>query len=232
MPARKTDKVQVACPHCGHRQAESRLAISTNCRKCGQYFTVEKKAAAPARQRAPAKPKTAEHRRITCFDCGTELEVATSAESTMCKRCSSYVDLKDYRVENAVSKNFKTKGVFVIEPKGYLFNTETVAQHAVIKGRFLGKLDAPGSLTIHSGAQIKGSFTTGKLIVPAGNHFRWPKLIRLKSMDIGGELVANVSVGGVAHLRSTARFFGDAEANHFVVEEDAVVVGKLKVGVR
>ena len=59
MPARKIDKVQVACPHCGHRQAESRLAISTNCRKCGQYFSLEKKAKAPARKRASAKPKAA-----------------------------------------------------------------------------------------------------------------------------------------------------------------------------
>lgn len=231
MPAGKTDKVQVACPHCGHRQAESRLAISTNCRKCGQYFSVEKKARAPVRKRARTEPKT-EQRRITCFDCGTELNVAVGAESTMCKRCSSYVDLKDYRIENAVSKNFKTKGTFVIEAKGYLFNTETIAEHAIIKGRFLGKLDARGSLTIHSGAQIKGSFTTSKLVIPAGNHFRWPERIQAKAMDIAGELVADVSVSGLAHLRSTGRFFGNAEAANFVIEEDAVVMGQFRVGLK
>ena len=218
MPARKTDKVQVECPHCGHRQAESRLAISTNCRNCGQYFGVEKKPARPARRRPPAEPKT-EQRRITCFDCGTELEVALNAESTMCKRCSSYVDLKNYRIDSAVSKNFKTKGTFVISPKAYLFNTEATVQDAVIMGRFLGKLDARGSLTIHSGAEIKGSFTTAKLIIPAGEHFRWPELIRTESMDIAGELAADVLVSDVAHLRSTGRLFGDAIARNLVVEE-------------
>lgn len=231
MPARKTDKTQVACPHCGHRQAESRLAISTNCRQCGQYFSLEKKAAPPARKRAPAKPKT-EQRRIICFDCGTELNVAVNAESTMCKRCSSYVDLKDYRIDSAVSKNFKTKGTFVIEPKGYLFNTETIAEHAVVKGRLLGKLDARGSLTVHTGAQIKGNFSTGKLIIPAGDHFRWPQPIRTEAMDIAGELAADIVVTGVAHLRNTARLFGNVTARNLVVEAGAVVVGKLKLGDR
>ncbi len=231
MPAKRSDKVQVTCPHCGHRQAESRLAISTNCRQCRQYFSVEKKTDAPRRRQTAAEPRT-ELRRITCFDCGTELDVAVNAESTMCKRCSSYVDLKDYRIDSAVSKNFKTKGTFVIEPKGYVFNTETIAEHAVIKGRFLGKLDARSSLTLHSGAEIKGSFTAAKLIIPAGDHFRWPELIRVRAMDIAGELVANVSVSGLARLRSTGRFFGDAEAATFVIEEDAVLVGQLKVGGR
>ena len=230
MPARKIDKVQVACPHCGHRQAESRLAISTNCRKCRQYFRVDQKAPTPARKRTPAKPKAPKQRRVTCFDCGTELSVAVNAESTMCKRCSSYVDLKDYRIDGSVSKNFKTKGMFVIEPKGYLFNTETTAQHVVLKGRVLGKLDARGSLTIHSGAQIKGSFRTSKLIIPAGEHFRWTQAIEADSMDIHGELAADISVSGVARLHQGARLFGNVSASNLVVESGAVLVGDVKLG--
>ena len=73
----------------------------------------------------------------------------------MCKRCSRYVDLKDYRINSAVSKNFKTKGSFIIEPKGYVFNTEAIVREAVIKGRFLGKLTVD-QLTIYSTAEIAG----------------------------------------------------------------------------
>ena len=233
MPARKTDKIQVACPHCGHRQSESRVAISTNCRKCRQYFKLEdaRAAASPStpRKRSTAQPRVYP-REIECFDCGTKLEVAVSAESTMCKRCSSYVDLKDYRIDSAVSRNFKTKGTFVIESKGYVFNTEIVAEHAVIKGRLLGKLDARGSLTLHTGAQIKGSFKANLLIVPEGNHFHWPEPIRPGTLDLGGELVADVASPGRVHLRSTAVLFGDIEAANLVVEEGAVVVGSLRIG--
>src|SRR6267143_4617006 len=166
MPASKQDKVLVACPHCGHAQPEPRTAFSTVCKKCRKHFHVQEvlqEVLKPARKTVARAPQ---RRRITCFDCGTELEVALSAESTMCKRCSSYVDLHDYRITNAVSKNFKTKGTFVVEAKGYVFNTEAVVGDAVIKGRFWGKLVADRSLTIYSTADIKGSFKAGRLIIP------------------------------------------------------------------
>ena len=66
-----------------------------------------------------------------------------------------------------MSRNFRTKGAFVVEPKGYVFNTEAIVGEAVIKGRFLGKLIAERSLTIYSTADIRGTFTAGKLIIPA-----------------------------------------------------------------
>src|SRR5580765_5206717 len=169
MPARKPDTVLISCPHCGHEQAEPRTAFSTNCKACGQYFRLQE-----ILKPAPKVVERALNRkRITCFDCGAELEVAASAESTMCKRCSHHIDLSDYHIANAVSKNFKTKGAFVIEPKGYVFNTEITAGDAVIKGRLLGRLVAERSLTIYSTADIKGRFNTARLIIPVANHFRW-----------------------------------------------------------
>src|SRR5262245_54797483 len=111
MPASKQDKVLVACPHCGHEQSEPRAAFSTVCRKCGGHFRLQEVPKAPRKAVRPIR----ERKHVTCFDCGADLEVAFSAESTMCKRCGRYVDLKDYHINNAVSKNFKTKGAFVVE---------------------------------------------------------------------------------------------------------------------
>jgi cytoskeletal protein CcmA (bactofilin family) len=179
-------------------------------------------------------PKPVEHaprqRRISCFDCGAEWEVAATAESTMCKRCSSYVDLHDYRVTNTVSKNFKTKGTFVLEPKGYVLNTEAFVGDAFIRGRLLGRLVVERSLTIYSTAEIKGTFKTAQLIIPAENHFRWPELIKVGSAEISGELVANLQVSGTVFFRPTARFFGDLTAKNLVVESGAVVVGQAQIG--
>jgi cytoskeletal protein CcmA (bactofilin family) len=169
---------------------------------------------------------------VTCFECGAELEVPTTAESTMCKRCSRYVDLKDYHIISAISKNFKTRGAFVIEPKGYVFNSETFAGDAVVKGRFLGKLYAERSLTIHSGADIKGTITAGRLVIPPENHFRWKDLLKVGSADIAGELVANLNAKGTILLKATARLFGNLEAGGLLVEEGAVVVGDLRIGVK
>jgi len=226
MPPKKQDKVLVVCPRCGHQQQEPRTAISSVCKKCGEHLRVQE-ILHPTPKAAPAGP---ERKHITCFECGADLEVPVSAESTMCKKCSRYIDMKNYVINSAVSKNFKTKGSFVIEPKGYVFNTEAVVKEAVIKGRFLGKLFAEQSLTVYSTAEIKGSFTTSRLVIPAANHFRWPETLKIASVEIGGELAADVLATDRVILKATARLFGDVEAAHLIVEDGAVVVGRMRVG--
>jgi cytoskeletal protein CcmA (bactofilin family) len=228
MPASKQDKVEVTCPHCGHAQAEPRTAFSTVCKKCRGHFRLAD-VLNPSRK---APELTPQQRRITCFECGAELDVPVSAQSTMCKKCSRYVDLKDYHIANAVSKNFKTKGTFAIEATGYVFNTEAMVGDAVLKGRFLGKLIAERSLTIYTSAEIKGTFTAARLIVPASNHFRWKDPIKVGSAEIAGELAANLQADGTITLKSTARMFGDVEAKNLVVEDGAIVVGKVRIGAK
>lgn len=226
MPAKKQDKVLVPCPHCGFEQPEPRTAFSSVCKKCGGHLRVQE-ILHPVQAPAARGPKL---KRITCFECHTELDVPPSAESTMCKRCGRYVDLHDYHISSAIAKNFKTKGAFVIEPKGYVFNTETIAANVVIKGKFLGKLNALESLTIYTGADIKGSLTTGRLIIPAANRFSWSETIKVGSAEIGGELVADLQSEGTVVLKSTARFFGGIEAGDLVIEEGAIVAGSMRIG--
>jgi cytoskeletal protein CcmA (bactofilin family) len=226
MPAKQQDKILLTCPRCGHQQAEPRAVISTVCKSCLQHFRAEE-ASKPSTKK-PAKPQEVKH--LSCFDCGTELEVSVSAQSTMCKRCSAHIDLRDYQINNAVSKNFKTKGQFVIELKGYVFNTEVTVGDAIIKGKFLGKLFAERSLTIYSTAEIKGNFKAGKLIIPPENHFRWKEAITAGSAEIGGELAATLHSEGTVTLKSTARFFGDVQSKNLVVEEGAVFVGTAQIG--
>lgn len=222
------EKVNVECPHCGHSQAEPRSGFSTVCKKCGGHFRVQD-ALNPARKTAGPAP---ESRRIRCFECGAELEVPVAAQSTMCKRCSRYIDLNDYHIANAVSKNFRTRGSFAVEATGYVFNTDARVGDAVIRGRFLGKLVAEGSLTIYETAEIKGSFTAGRLIIPAANHFRWREPIKVGAAEIAGELAADLRAEGTIILRSTGRLFGNVEGGGLVVEEGAVVVGHARIGLK
>jgi cytoskeletal protein CcmA (bactofilin family) len=167
---------------------------------------------------------------VTCFQCGTVLEVALAAASTMCKRCSSHVDLSDYQINATVSKNFRTYGRLVIEEKGYVLNTDSLVGEAVIRGRFIGKIVAKRRLEIYSTAQIKGSFTTGCLVLPAGQHFRWPQVLTIGGAEIAGELAANLQATGTVQLKYSGRLFGDVQAGGLVVEGGAVMVGAAKIG--
>lgn len=226
MPAKSQDKAQVVCPHCGHQQMEPRFAVSSNCRKCRQYLPVQEL----LNPTPKAAAKAPDQRRVACFDCGTEQDAPAAAQSTMCKRCSSYIDFQDYTINNAVSKNFKTKGRFVVEGKGYVFNTDVVARDIVIKGRVIGKLTAEHSLTIYSAGEINGSFRTPLLVVPAANCFRWKEPLRVGSVEILGELVGDIFAEVNVILRATGRLFGNVQARNLVMEEGAVLVGRTSIG--
>ena len=225
MPPPNKNSVPVTCPRCGYVQPEPRQAYSTICKNCHQHYRIEE-ASKPAAK--PAKLQVAQ-RQVRCFQCGTELEAPKVATSTMCKRCSSYVDLSDYRITTTVAKNFRTHGWLVVEEKGYLLNTDSLAAEAVVKGRVIGKIAARGSLELHSSASIKGSFTAGRLVIPANERFRWPEAIRVGGAEIGGELVADVNATGTVVLKSSARMFGDVAAPNLVVEAGAVFVGKARI---
>lgn len=227
MAVSKQIQAEVVCPHCGHKQMEARTAFSSNCRKCGQYFRVQD-VLNPVQKSAAWTP---ESKRVCCPDCRTELEVPVKAQSTMCKRCSGYIDLQDYEITSTVSKNFKTLGLFVVQPKGLVFNTETTVGDAVIKGRFHGKLVAYRSLTIYSTAAIEGAFTAARLVIPKDNSFRWQGQIRVGSAEIQGELTANLRAEETILLKSTGILFGDLEARNLVVEAGAVVVGNNRIGI-
>jgi len=207
-------------------QPEPRSAYSTLCKQCHQHFRIQEALHPTAKAQKPA----IEQKQVTCFQCRAELQVAAAAESTMCKKCSSHVDLRDYQINQTFSKNFRTHGRLVIEEKGYLLNTDSHVGDAVVKGRFIGKLVAERTLEIHSTANIKGTFSTGRLIVPAGNHFRWAEALRVGAAEIGGELVANLQSAGTVMLKSTARFFGEVRAGNLVVESGAVFVGAARIG--
>jgi len=226
MPPSKPDRISVACPKCGHSQLEPRTAYSTICKACRQHFRLQE-ALHPAAQ--PPQPHL-EQKQVRCFQCGAELAVPVAAASTMCKRCGSHVDLADYRITQTVSKNFQTHGRLLVEEKGYVLNADALVGDAVIKGRFIGKLVAEGTLEINTSANIKGSFTAGRLVIPAGHHFRWSEPLRMESADISGELVATLQAAGAVRLRSTARFFGAVQARNLVVESGAVFVATAHIG--
>lgn len=225
----KTEKVPVTCPKCGHTQQEPPTAYSTVCKKCRQYFRLE-----DLRRNEPGGPQTRaagakDVRRLSCFTCGTELEVPATAQSTMCKRCSSHIDLGDYQITSTVSKNFRTKGRFVVEETGFLLNTDTWAGELILKGKVRGKV-AADCLHIYPTAEIKGSFKAARLIIPAITNFRWPELIAVNTAEIAGELVGNLQAAGSIVLKASARLFGNVTAAAMVVESGAVWVGQARLG--
>jgi cytoskeletal protein CcmA (bactofilin family) len=221
----KPEKAVVTCPHCASQQWVAPAAFSAVCKQCGQYLRVQE-LLKPAPKKPPPAP---EQKRIACFECHSEFDVPTSAQSTMCKKCSAYIDLHDYSISNAVSKNFKTKGAFVIQQSGYVFNSETVATDATIKGRFIGKLIVERSLTLCSTARIKGSIQAAHLVIPEENEVRWEGELAVGSAEIKGELTANLRAAAV-HVRTNGHLLGAVRTRSLIADAGAVLSVSAHIG--
>ena len=85
-------------------------------------------------------------------------------------------------------------------------------------------------MTIYSTAEIKGTFTAGSLIIPAGNIFRWKEQLKVGSAEIAGELVADLRAQKSIVVSSTGRLFGRIDAKGLTVEEGGVAVGETRIG--
>ena len=135
-----------------------------------------------------------EQKQVRCFQCGAGIGGAGGRRLHHVQAVRQPRGLEPtITLAQTVSKNFRTHGRLVIEEKGYVLNADALVGDAVIKGRFIGKLVAEGTLELHSSANIKGSFTAARLVIPAGQHFRWPEPLRVGAADIGGELVADLA---------------------------------------
>jgi len=220
MPVLNQNRCVVTCPRCGNRQPGHGTFYPNVCRSCGYRFL-------SGFSPEPVVPQ----RTITCFDCGASLHVALGALTTLCKKCSSHIDLRDYHITSTVFQHFKTQGKVVISEKGCVHDSNAVVGEAVLKGIFLGKLTVERTLTIYPTADIQGTFKAGKLVIPADTRFRWPELIRVGAAEVSGELAADLKAEALVLLKATARFFGRVQASRMVVEPGAAFVGVAEIGV-
>jgi hypothetical protein len=72
---------------------------------------------------------------IECFDCKAKHEVSSAATSSFCPKCSTHVDLRNYKITTSFSRSIKTQGEIHITPKGDLSSTTVTCRSALIEGK-------------------------------------------------------------------------------------------------
>lgn len=75
-----------------------------------------------------------------------------------------------FRIDGCIEGNIKTPGKVVIGKEGVV-NGELECENADIEGKFTGKLNITGTLSLRSTALIEGEATVSKLAVEPGATF-------------------------------------------------------------
>jgi len=230
---------------------EYAAAKSTMCRQCGSHF-------APAAPKQEIRLKTREERveaaasssahdpsllqkiegfwnkhhssEIECFDCKAKHEVSSAATSSFCPKCSTHVDLRNYKITTSFSRSIKTQGEIHITAKGDLSSTTVTCRSALIEGKMRGNMNCVGIATINYVGKIPGRLVADHIVVDRKSDVHFFRRIQAKTIEIRGRMTGEIVAEGAVVIHRNALLDGNVTAKSISVEKGGIFMGQLIIG--
>ncbi len=226
-------KVSVECPRCGFEQRETTATRSTDCRNCGHHFEIKVRPAiaAPRRASAPAPGSEVKvgSRDVKCFECDASHAVPTTAKTTLCPRCGSYVDLQDYDIAARSNRNIRTRGRLVVRARGDLNCARAVCGSALVEGRVRGSLHCGGKAVLRGRGVFAGDIEAVHLVIERDAEVEFARAVRAVRVEIMGKTMGNIVCGGQVVILSQGTLLGNLHARALDVEHGAELAGQLEI---
>ncbi len=169
-------------------------------------------------------------RRIRCFQCRHTQIVSTSATSTICPRCSSYIELQSYKISSAFSRTLRTQGEIVVTPTGELGSSKAYCSSAIIQGNVRGNLICSGEVDVRRRGKISGVIESDKVIIHKRSMVEFVRVMKVHDLEVNGRLDANIIASGTVHISSKGWLKGEVQALGFNVEKGGEFHGSLVIG--
>ncbi|PZR75120.1 MAG: hypothetical protein DLM73_06140 [Chthoniobacterales bacterium] len=225
---------------------EYAAAKSTMCRHCGSHFAP----AAPKQEirlRSKDEPVAAapdpsilrklegfwtkhHNSEIECFECKAKQEVSSAASSTFCPKCSTHIDLRDYKVATSFSRSIKTQGEIHVTAKGDLASSNVTCRSAIIEGKMRGNMNCLGTATINFIGKIPGRLTAEHILIERKSDVHFFRRIRVKSIEIRGRMTGEIIAEAAVIIHRNAMLDGNVTAKSISVEKGGIFTGQLVIG--
>jgi cytoskeletal protein CcmA (bactofilin family) len=228
---------------------EYAAAKTTMCRQCGSHF-------APAAPKMEIRMRPKEERveaatvasdpslrqkiegfwgkhhnsEIECFDCKAKHEVSSAATSSFCPKCSTHVDLRNYKINTSFSRSIRTQGEIHITPKGDLSSTTVTCRAALIEGKLRGNLNCLGRATINFVGKIPGRLVAEHIVIDRKSDVHFFRRLQVKSIEIRGRMTGEVVAEGAVIIHRNALLDGNVTAKSISVEKGGIFSGQLIIG--
>jgi cytoskeletal protein CcmA (bactofilin family) len=228
---------------------EYAAAKSTMCRQCGSHFAPAApkqeirfrpreervEAAAPASdpslfQKIEGLWTKHHNSQIECFDCKAKHEVSSAATSSFCPKCSTHIDLRNYKITTSFSRSIKTQGEIHITPKGDLSSTTVTCRSALIEGKMRGNMNCVGTATINFVGKIPGRLLAENIVIDRKSDVHFFRRIRVKTMEIRGRMTGEIVAEGAVVIHRNALLDGNVTAKSISVEKGGIFMGQLIIG--
>jgi cytoskeletal protein CcmA (bactofilin family) len=228
---------------------EYAAAKTTMCRQCGSHFAPsapkqeirmrpkEERVEAGAAVTDPSLRQKIEgfwskhhNSEIECFDCKAKHEVSSAATSSFCPKCSTHIDLRNYKITTSFSRSIKTQGEVHITSKGDLSSTTVTCRAALIEGKMRGNLKCIGTATINFVGKIPGRLIAEHIVVDRKSDVHFFRRIQVKSIEIRGRMTGEVVAEGAVIIHRNALLDGNVTAKSISVEKGGIFTGQLIIG--
>jgi cytoskeletal protein CcmA (bactofilin family) len=217
---------------------ESPYAKSTFCRKCGQHYNVEKPLHKEAEMvRGPSifdkisKLVSGEKvRKVRCFSCNHRQEVSSSAQSSLCPSCGSYIDLRDLKIAGPFGRSIQTQGEIYVTSKGELTSARAACGSAILEGKLRGTLICNGQVRVKTHGKILGGIETHELIVEKRCDAEFVRTLKAHSVEINGRISARIVCETAVTINKGGFLEGTVYARSISVEKGGVFSGELFIG--
>jgi cytoskeletal protein CcmA (bactofilin family)/predicted RNA-binding Zn-ribbon protein involved in translation (DUF1610 family) len=232
------DKIGADCPNCGFSQLEPVSAKSTFCRQCGQHYSIEKLLAKEmASLREPSffdklskfiSRETS--REVTCFSCRKTHEVSSSAQSSLCPQCGSYIDIRDFRIAGPFARSIQTQGLVHLSEGADVASHRILCGRARVEGRFRGKIVCTGEATIQIAGHYEGEIDAGKLVIHKKADVEFHRPVHGETIEVNGKTRATLVCSGRVVINKKGVLEGTIYARSIVVEKGGIFSGSLIIG--
>lgn len=235
---KQVEKINADCPHCGFSQLESTYAKSTFCRKCGQHYSIERSLAKEATSlKTPSifdrltKLVAGEKiRDICCFSCGHRQRVSTSAQSSICPQCASYIDLKDFKISGQFGRSIQTQGEVIITSKGELTSAKVACGTAQIEGKVRGNISCTGTMSVKMHGKLVGGVEAHQLIVERRADVEFVRPVKVHNAEIRGKVSARIMCEAGLTIMKGGVLEGVVYAKTINIERGGIFSGELFIG--
>ncbi|RYD79598.1 MAG: polymer-forming cytoskeletal protein [Verrucomicrobiaceae bacterium] len=232
------EKISADCPHCGFSQLESAFAKSTFCRKCGEHYSIEKLLAketgslkAPGLFERLGKMISRETiREISCFSCAATQQVSSAAESSLCPKCGSYIDLRDFKITGPFGRSIQTQGEVSISSKGDLTSQRVLCGGARIEGKMRGQMVCTGDVAIRMQGPLIGGVEATTVVIEKKSDVDLGKPVQAQTVEINGKARGVVICAGRVTINKSGSLEGAIFARSIVIEKGGVFSGELHIG--
>jgi cytoskeletal protein CcmA (bactofilin family) len=232
------DKIGADCPHCGYSQLEPVSARSTFCRQCGQHYSIEKllaKEVASLKQpslldRFGKWISREKSRFVTCFSCRERHEVPVAAESSLCPKCGSYIDIRDFRIEGPFARSIQTQGLVHLSPSADVACPRILCGTARVEGRFRGKIVCTDEATVRIGGHYEGDIDSEKVVIHPKADVAFSNAVYARAMEVDGKTRGIFVCEGRVTIRKKGVLEGTIYARSIAVDKGGIFSGNLFIG--